>query len=154
MKHLLTTALAAAALLALAASACDNSAKGSSDRLSLAEQAFNADKLEAAQRMADSLLLASDLSEMSVAELCRLSTLFMRLSDAGTEQEINTAYAAHTLAEAYRRDPDSTAQIIAASPVDDRAAMALITAINEASHGIIIDGDTIFLESDSVPDEE
>lgn len=152
MKHFLILILVATALLAAAAASCISDNSTNSDRLLMTEEAIAAGRYVSAQKMADGLL--ADSARMSVAELCRLSLVFLRLSDVGTEQDANTAYAARTLALAYRRDPDSTRAVIAASPVDDMAAMTMLSAINEAPHGIVIDGDTIYFAKDSYPEEE
>lgn len=135
-----------------AAAACTSQTSSSADRLMMAEEAIAAGRYHSAQKMADNLL--ADSAAMSVGELCRLSLVFLRLSDVGTEQDANTADAARTFALAYSRDPDSTRAVIAASPVDDLAAMTMLSAINEAPHGIIIDGDTIYFPKDSLPEEE
>ncbi|MDE6121201.1 MAG: hypothetical protein K2F63_05375 [Muribaculaceae bacterium] len=148
MKHIIPITLAAFAALA----ACSTTDNAEIRRIDLAEQAFGREHFTTAQKMADSLLLDADADKMPVDELCRLAALFMRLSDVGAEQEVNTAYAARSLAMAYARDPDSTEAVIAASPIDVKAAMALLAAINGASHGTIINGDTVFITDDSIPE--
>ncbi|MDE6436049.1 MAG: hypothetical protein K2K69_00875 [Muribaculaceae bacterium] len=152
MKKFLNLALVATAILIVAASSCASEKTYNSDRLMMAEEAIDAGRNTSAQKMADDLM--ADSAAMSVDDLCRLSVLFMRLSDVGTEQEANTAYAARALALAYQRDPDSTRAVIARSPIDVRAAMTLLSAINEAPHGIVIDGDTIYFPSDTIPEDD
>lgn len=152
MKHFLSFILVATASLIGAASACTSETSRNADSLLMAEESLAAGRYTSAQKIADNLL--ADSTALSVSELCRLSLVFLRLSDLGTEQEANTAYAARTFALAYSRDPDSTRAVIASSPVDDIAAMTMLSAINQAPHGIVIDGDTIYFPKDSIPDDE
>ena len=152
MKHFLSVIFVATAILIAAAASCTSQNSYNPDRLLMAEESVAAGRYASAQKIADNLL--ADSSAMTISELCRLSLVFLRLSDLGTEQEANTAYAARTFALAYGRDPDSTRAVIAASPVDDMAAMTMLSAINEAPHGIVIDGDTIYFPKDSIPDDE
>ena len=142
---------ALASVLLLIASACSLSscsgAGSKGDILDQAEQAYDNGDYGHAQSLCDSIVASGRADGLSVAKLCRLSLLFMRLSEHHTDNlDINTAMAAQAFILAADRDADSTMLLLNAMPVEDQARMAIITAINEARFAPQI-GDSAFVDS-------
>lgn len=125
-------AFAVAASIAAALSQSCNVAVSGGDTLTRAEDDFRNGRYELAQQMCDSLVAGTDFNTLSVSELCRLSLLFMRLSDTSDDIDTNTALAARTLKVAIERNADSTLMFLNTVPVEDQARVALLTAIHEA----------------------
>lgn len=84
-----------------------------------------------AQELCNDLSGDETTARMSVEELCRLSLLLVHLSEVNGEDDDNAATAARLMETAINRSADSTAIFLANAPVEDRAALALISAIND-----------------------
>ncbi len=84
-------------------------------------------------------------ASLSVHDLCRLTLMFMRLSENTPNEEANTAMAARSLQTAIGRDADSTLYYLNSVPVEDLARVALITALSEA-HNTPVLTDSISIE--------
>ena len=97
-----------------------------------------------AQSIADSIMLGPSFADLDVAQLCRLSMLLTRLGESSTDEEVNTAMAARALEAAFALDSDSTASFIRNVPLDDRARVAIVTALSTAR------GDSLIEEPDSL----
>lgn len=117
----------------------------SNDILDQAENACAAGRYSKASEFADSIMSSRNLDNLSVDQLCRLSLVFMRLSENTTEIETNAANAARCLKHALDRESDSTRIFLNHVPVDDQARVALMLAISEA-HDAPIDTDSLFFE--------
>ncbi|MDE6196370.1 MAG: hypothetical protein K2F91_00715 [Muribaculaceae bacterium] len=112
--------------------------------LEQAEHAVANGRYAVAQELCDSMILGDRFGSMSVEELCRLSLVFMRLSENNTSgEEANTAFAARSLQAAIAADADSALLFLKNVPVEDQARAALITAISEA-HNTPAISDTIY----------
>lgn len=117
----------------------------SKDILDQAENACAAGHYDKASEYADSIMSSNRLDNLSVHQLCRLSLVFMRLSENTTEIETNAANAARCLKHALDRESDSTRIFLNNVPVDDQARVALMLAISEA-HDAPIDADSLLFE--------
>lgn len=121
--------------------ACGGGAPGR-DPLGEAESEFNAGNYASAQQLCDSLLLGESLTALSVDQLCRLTLLFMRLGDSAGDIDANTAFAARTLKAAVDRNADSTLIFLNSIPLEDKARLAILTAINEARYAPAVSDST------------
>lgn len=130
--------------------ACQKREQSGSMALVQAEQAFGERRYSVAQQLADSVVASPDFDNMYAGELCRLSMLLLRLSETGSDEYSNLAMASRSLEAAMARDSDSTAAFILQVPVDDHGRIALLKAISDAYRGVIVDGDTILMETDTI----
>lgn len=134
-------------LAALVFAACSSAENTASNPLDRAEQDFENGRYAAAQRLADSIMLDAQLDSMPVDHLCRLSLLLMRLGENANEEQANTAFAAKAINAAIARDSDSTATIMNAVDVDDRARAVIVVALSNASRH---EADSIIVFNDSI----
>lgn len=125
--------VALAALLCLLSSGCSEQHHTPMSAVDRVESAYDEGRYVTAQAMADSLVIHSDFGSLDVYDLCRLSLVLMRLGEVAGESEVNTAFAAHCLKAAVARDSDSTSVYVQAMPLEDRARILMLTAINEAA---------------------
>ncbi len=102
------------------------------DPLADAEQSFAEGQYVRAQMLCDSLLLGPDFDRLDVERLCRLSLMFMRLAENSVDNDANTAFATRTLDAAIERNADSTRTFLDKVPVEEKARVAILTAIYEA----------------------
>jgi len=114
--------------------------------LDKAEDAYIRGFYNEAQSIADSLMIESNLNELGVNELCRISLLFARLGDNNGNVDTNTAMAARALSAAFALDSDSTVSYLSSVALDDRACMSIITALTTAGS----DPDSLIEEPDSM----
>lgn len=131
MKILFYAIAAVAALCA--ATACSRTSETPRAALDLVEEAYGEGRYAKAQALADSLVSGAGIDELDSRSLCRLSLALMKLGENTGEPEVNTAFAARCLREAFRRDSDSTAVYIHEMNNEDRARMLLLNSINEGS---------------------
>lgn len=96
-----------------------------------AEVAYANGKYVDAQELCNDLANEESSARMSVDELCRLSLLLIHLSEVNGEDDDNAATAARLIETAINRSADSTATFLANAPVEDRATLALISAISD-----------------------
>lgn len=108
-----------------------------------AETAFSQGSYAKAQAIVDTLVSGDDFSKLDTEHLCRLSMIFMRLSENSTEPEVNVALAARCLGAAIMRDSDSTMAIVRSMSIEDQARALMLTTINEAAHDGVSLEDTI-----------
>lgn len=120
--------------------ACGSSAPATA--LSRAEDAVADGMYGVAQSICDDLSASAEFDRLSVDELCRLSLVYVKLGENTDNADANIIAAARSLQAAAERDADSTALFLDAVPVEDRARMAIISAINEA-HNTPLLGDTL-----------
>ncbi len=99
-----------------------------------AETAFSQGRYAKAQAIVDTLVSGDDFTNLDAEHLCRLSMIFMRLSENSTEPEVNVALAARCIGVAMMRDSDSTMAIVRRMPIEDQARALMLTTINEAAH--------------------
>lgn len=118
----------------MALSSCHGGANDGAGDIADAERAYAGGDYGRAQMIADSLATDHAMERMSVRGLCRLSLLLVHLSDNAADISSNTALAVRALDMAAQRDSDSTAVFIGNMPIDDRAKMALVSAIARAYH--------------------
>lgn len=87
---------------------------------------------------------------MSAAQLCRLSVMFLRLSEQSREQE-NTAAAVECYRAANRISPDSVTLYFNDLPVEDLQYMAILRSLTSSTNA---ESDTtaIVNEADEIPD--
>lgn len=144
MKILLYICAAVATLCA--ATACSRTSDAPADTLDMVEEAFDEGRYANAQALADSLVSGSGIAELDSRSLCRLSLALMKLGENTGEPEVNTAFAARCLMEAFRRDSDSTAIYIHEMNNEDRARMLLLNSINEGSRTMTVEEDQVYEE--------
>lgn len=109
--------------------------------LNKAEEAYATGLYSEAQSIADSIMFESSM-DLGVNELCRLSLLFARLGDNNGYVDSNTAMAARALSAAFALDSDSTANYLSGIALEDRASMAIVTALTTAG----CDSDSFIVE--------
>lgn len=138
-------------LFILIAMACSCGSKPSAvSQLSDAEMALEIGRINTAQQIADSLILGPDFAALDAEELCRLSLLYVRLSDENFP-ETNTYMAARALEAAFRRDSTATSNFIYTQlPPEQRPALALVGAIVEARNNPACVDDSLFIPADSI----
>lgn len=129
-----------------AATACSRSAETPMTALDRVEEAYGEGRYVKAQALADSLVSGSGIDELDSRSLCRLSLALMKLGENTGEPEVNTAFAARCLMEAFTRDSDSTAIYIREMNNEDRARMLLLNSINEGSRTIPVEDDHSYEE--------
>lgn len=130
--------------LGFGASSCAHDDDTKAAPIEIAEKAFADGRYAKAQSIADSIMLGPSFADLDVAQLCRLSMLLTRLGESSTDEEVNTAMAARALEAASALDSDSTASFIRNVPLDDRARVAIVTALSTAR------GDSLIEEPDSL----
>lgn len=116
--------LAFAATLVLGA--CGTSSQTPVDKLDQAEESLASGDVAKAQQLADQLADDQTIGQLSTAELCRLSVLFMHL---GEDNEANTALAARAIGAAFAADRDSTQTFIDALPIADQAEIMIVATL-------------------------
>lgn len=137
-------------LIAMACSCGSGSKPSALSQLSDAEMALEIGRISTAQQIADSLILGPDFSALDAEELCRLSLLYVRLSDENFP-ETNTYMAARALEAAYRCDSMATSNYIYTQlPPERRPALALVGAIVEARNNPACVDDSLFSPADSI----
>lgn len=131
MKHIF---YAIAILVAASAIAACGSRSGEyTEAVEGAETAFSQGRYAKAQAIVDTLVSGDDFSNLDAEHLCRLSMIFMRLSENSTEPEVNVALAARCIGAAMMRDSDSTMAVVHRMPIEDQARAMMLTTINEAA---------------------
>lgn len=108
-----------------------------------AQEAVHRGNYSLAQALCDSIVASGRDRDMSTADLCQLSLLYMRLSENTRDIGDNTAMAARTLQAAMERDADSTLIFVNTIPVEDQARVALLLAITEA-HRTPVSPDSLY----------
>ncbi len=140
-------------LLLFAVSCTGDRSADPTEALDVAERAFAQGRYARAQSICDTLVMGSTFSSLDVDRLCRLSLLFMRLGENGSDEGVTTALATRCLSAAFLRDSDSTAMAIRAMSPDDRSRAMVLTALNESAQRVS-QNDTIVILSDSIPYDE
>lgn len=139
------------AFVACLAAGCSSKADGA-DRLAGAEDAFVLGQYDKAQTICDSLVASPEYDSLRPEALCRLSLLMMKLAETNGDFDSNTAVAARALAAADAEAPDSTAAFFATVSVEDRARLAILSAIIEAQKQPV-SADSLIFTSD-MPENE
>lgn len=150
MKTYLTTLISALMLVAIMLQACGTSTPAAS--VEQAEDALANGHYEAAQTICDNLVGSPDYEKLTIDELCRLSIVYVKLGENTDNTDANIVAAARSMQKASDRDADSTALFIDAVSVEDRARVALITAINEARNALL-SPDTLEFETPDYDEE-
>ncbi len=103
------------------------------DVIDRAEHAMARGEHSAAQRCADSLVLAETdmLSALSPSQLCRLALIYKKLADnALTNEDVNTATALRIYKMAFSRSADSVIVFRRSLTLDDAAAFEVLSSLN------------------------
>ena len=133
MKHLLIFIYCLLFLCILSFTGCGGGSV-SRDPVAEAERSFADGQYERAQMLCDSLLQGPEFERLDVDRLCRLSLLFMRLAENSADNDANMALATRALDAALERDADSTLLVLNNVPVEEKARVAILTAIHEAQN--------------------
>lgn len=115
----IVTGLTAVCVAALLSGACGDT-DCNQDPLTRAESCLDEGRYNAAQSLCDSLIIGDCFGRMSAEDLCRLSVLFVKLSEQANEGA-NYASAARSMQAAVRRNADSVEIFIENLPVDERS---------------------------------
>lgn len=111
MKTLL---IAIACMVMLASCSSD----GNGEAISYAETLIGNSDYTGAQKACDELIKGKELESFSANELCRLSIIYMKLSENGSEDE-NTATATQCYRMAIAVNADSAASYFANIPIEE-----------------------------------
>ncbi len=107
-----------------------------------ADKAIANGEYGSSQQVCDEIVGTNGLDSLSAAQLCRLSVIFLRLSEQSNEQE-NTAAAVECYRAANSISPDSVALYFNALPVEDLQYMAILRSLTSSTDAdttaIIID---------------
>ena len=141
-------------VIALIAVSCGS--RGSvSDDITVAERAVMRGDYTSAKSISDGIFASCD-STMTVSDLCRLSIVYMKLSDIADVDD-NTAAATTCYRIALKVDPDSARIFFRNLPVEDTRHAEVISTLEQ-----LIDDpreldlstiDTSYIDSDSIPVE-
>lgn len=150
MKHLKLIAAFFAAALTLAVVACSGG-QSMTDSVTEAETAVTQQQYERAKQLANDLM-THNLDKLNADELCRLSLVYMQLSEhTGQDYEQNVASAALCLRQAIELDPKAVDEILGNLSPDNQAlistAQQLAQSDSTATYGEF-EGDM----HDSLPD--
>ena len=99
-----------------------------SDDLATAEQAVDTHNYDLAKSICESFVTDSTTT-LSAAELCRLSLIYMKLSDID-DPEFNTAAATQCYRSALRSDSDSAVAYYNSVPVDEARHIEIMSQLN------------------------
>lgn len=121
-------AVVAISVIAGTFAACSDS-HSDRDPVARAETFLDEGRYNAAQSLCDSLIIGDSYCNLSVDDLCRLSLVFVRLSEQANE-EANYAFAAKSMQAAVRRDADSVEVFIENLPVDERSQTLVLRQLS------------------------
>lgn len=124
MKLFRTLMAAAIALMAVVSCSHD----GVSSDIETAEQAALQGDYAGAKKICDRLAKGKDRERMGVTDLCRMSMVYMQLSDVNDEGE-NIGMATGCMRDAMKINADSAKAFYAAVPVDQEKYVVLLAAI-------------------------
>lgn len=132
---------------------CNGRTEATPDSLDRAEEAFEQGRYAGAQSICDTLMLGNRFEHLDTRQLCRLALLFMRLAEnSTTTEDVNTAFAARSLAAALHRDSDSTVAYIGRMVPEDQAKIMILSALNQAQHSAPEEGEAEEVNyNDSIP---
>lgn len=109
--------------------ACSGGIENTVDR---AENDFINKRYEASQTICHNLAGSEEFDALSVNDLCRLSTLLVRLAEH-SDEESNMALAAHCMQSAIDRSPDSVLIYLRSQPVDRLSETILLQQLSRAA---------------------
>lgn len=115
-----------------------------------ADRSLAAGEYRSTQQLCDEIVSNNRIDTLSAAQLCRLSVMFLRLSEQSREQE-NTAAAVECYRAAYRTNPDSAMIYFNDLPVEDLQYMAILRSLTSSTDAEA-DSTTIIGESCEIPD--
>lgn len=117
------------------------------DDIATAEQAVDASDYTLARSICESFTTDST-STLGVSELCRLSIIYMKLSDINNP-DINTAAATQCYQSAMRADSDSAIAFYNTLPIDEARHVEIMSQLDRILRGsrdIYIDEDSLSIE--------
>lgn len=129
---------------------CGVSCRGidvASDDIATAEQAIDARDYDLARSICETFKTDST-STLRATELCRLSLVYMKLSDVDNT-DINTAAATQCYQSAMRADSDSARAFYDNVPIDEARHVEILTQLDRilsGSRDIFIDEDSISID--------
>lgn len=127
------------------------------DDITTAEQALDSRDYEVARSICDTFVTDST-TRLGVTELCRLSMVYMRLSDVA-DVDYNTASATRCYRTAMRLNADSASAFYDAVPLDEARHVEIMSRIDQilsAPRDIYIDDDSIsaeMIDNPEIPDD-
>lgn len=129
MKYLLLSSITT--LMMILTVACGGGESVVAGRLAEAEDAMAANDVDAAIHLCRELNEFKSSSSFSVAELGRLSILYMQLSDR-TDDSDNVDIAVNCYREAYDLDPDSALAFYSSLPGEDDKYVMMLASISDS----------------------
>ena len=143
MKHILIYILL---LTSCAMTACGGDSNG--DAIEAAEQAVAAGDYKLARSICDTFVTDST-STLNAGELCRLSLIYMKMSDID-DSGICTAAATQCYQSALRADSDSARMYYDNVPIDEarhvEIMMQLDRMLSGGEHDWYIDEDSLYIQ--------
>lgn len=146
MKHIYIIIIAFTCLASMCGVSCRVS-DAVSDDIATAEQAVDARDYGLARSICETFTTDST-STLRATELCRLSLVYMKLSDVDNA-DINTAAATQCYQSAMRVDSDSARFFYDNVPIDEARHVEILTQLDRILRGsrdIYIDEDSLGLE--------
>lgn len=140
MKHL---SIIAIITLALCVMSCGSA---TSDDITVAEVAVAEADYDTAKKICDDIFAAHNDSTLSVNDLCRISIVYMKLSDIADEDE-NTALATQCYRLAIGTSPDSARAFYHSLPIDEAQHVEVMATLEQWIDGnrdIIADPDSVY----------
>ena len=113
-----------------------------SDKITAAETAFQTEDYSAAQSLAAEITATDSLQLLGCNNLCRLSILFMQLSEVQNEEE-NVASATSCYRNALLLNPDSALSFYNSIPLENEGFVTVISELNKRYN---IDTDSIIID--------
>lgn len=112
------------------------------DKITTAEMAFQTEDYSAAQSLATEITATDSLQLLGCNNLCRLSILFMQLSEVQNEEE-NVASATNCYRNAMLLNPDSASYYYNSLPLENEVFVTVMYELNKRYN---IDTDSIFID--------
>lgn len=124
-----------------------------SDDITVAEVAVDEADYNTAKQICDDIFAAHNDSTLSVNDLCRISIVYMKLSDIAAEDE-NTALATQCYRMAVSTSPDSARAFYRNLPIDEAQHVEVMATLEQWIDGnrdIIAASDSVYtIISDSI----
>ncbi len=129
------------AITLLLASCCKDT---TAEKITAAEVAIQSADYESAQEIVTEITSADSISKLGCENLCRLSIIYMRLSEHQDEEE-NVASATNCYHHAVELNPDSASVYFSNLPLEDERYVSVLSELNKYYD---LDSDSIFIDDD------
>ena len=135
------TGIIATVILVLASLFSSCTGQSAHEKISAAEVALQAADYETAQVIASGLCNNDSIQRLGCNNLCRLSIIFMQLSERQNEEE-NVASATNCYHYALLLNADSAQAFYSALPIDE---VRFVSVLNELNKYYDLDPDSIYI---------